>query len=160
MRVILSFLSRHGALPKPRLYGAADGRVPLRRWICVSHRLDVKPQHHGVVLMEHIVTVERVTPQEVPVASEEQDLLVEVQPRHIVAAHLERWRRLPVPREDHELQKMGVDGMLPATRLVHEGPDLALITCRILFRPEADRLARSEERRVGKECRSRWAPDH
>src|SRR5688572_6254268 len=25
---------------------------------------------------------------------------------------------------------------------------------------EADRILRSEERRVGKECRSRWAPDH
>src|SRR5256885_12539078 len=24
----------------------------------------------------------------------------------------------------------------------------------------ADRLLRSEERRVGKECRSRWSPDH
>ena len=23
-----------------------------------------------------------------------------------------------------------------------------------------ERLARSEERRVGKECRSRWSPDH
>ena len=25
---------------------------------------------------------------------------------------------------------------------------------------EADQVARSEERRVGKECRSRWSPDH
>src|SRR5687767_15667389 len=27
-------------------------------------------------------------------------------------------------------------------------------------RPRAARAARSEERRVGKECRSRWSPDH
>src|SRR5687768_10234779 len=26
--------------------------------------------------------------------------------------------------------------------------------------PEADQAARSEERRVGKECRSRWSPCH
>src|SRR2546422_11702487 len=26
--------------------------------------------------------------------------------------------------------------------------------------PDVDRLARSEERRVGKECRSRWSPYH
>src|SRR2546430_14914679 len=26
--------------------------------------------------------------------------------------------------------------------------------------PSTGRLSRSEERRVGKECRSRWAPDH
>src|SRR3712207_9526455 len=28
------------------------------------------------------------------------------------------------------------------------------------FRREADRMSRSEERRVGKECRSRWSPYH
>src|SRR5438093_13745868 len=28
------------------------------------------------------------------------------------------------------------------------------------FRQELDLCPRSEERRVGKECRSRWAPDH
>src|SRR5437870_12361703 len=30
----------------------------------------------------------------------------------------------------------------------------------ILPDPDAVRAARSEERRVGKECRSRWSPDH
>ena len=28
------------------------------------------------------------------------------------------------------------------------------------FKPEADEAERSEERRVGKECRSRWSPYH
>src|SRR3712207_8531121 len=31
---------------------------------------------------------------------------------------------------------------------------------RVLLRPVAQRLQRSEERRVGKECRSRWSPYH
>src|SRR5256885_17011842 len=31
---------------------------------------------------------------------------------------------------------------------------------RMLKKPAAERLKRSEERRVGKECRSRWSPYH
>src|SRR5206468_1228516 len=65
----------------------------------------------------------------------------EVQSRHIVAAGLERWRRFPVPRQDHEFLLMGVDRMLPAARTVLEGPDLALVRRPILFDPEADLIA-------------------
>ena len=48
-----------------------------------------------------------------------------------------------------------------------EGPDVwerdtAEIACNEVSRPVciALKLFRSEERRVGKECRSRWSPDH
>src|ERR1039457_7575756 len=34
------------------------------------------------------------------------------------------------------------------------------IVCPTLLRPAGDAALRSEERRVGKECRSRWSPDH
>ena len=38
--------------------------------------------------------------------------------------------------------------------------DKELIDCVLVHRGDADAGARSEERRVGKECRSRWSPYH
>ena len=35
---------------------------------------------------------------------------------------------------------------------------LAVVLC--FFRSDTEALVRSEERRVGKECRSRWSPYH
>ena len=45
---------------------------------------------------------------------------------------------------------------------VQKGPDyfLQLAAKVIATRPDALFLLRSEERRVGKECRSRWSPYH
>ena len=40
------------------------------------------------------------------------------------------------------------------------GPHFGDIIQIIEFKDEADLKARSEERRVGKECRSRWSPYH
>ena len=37
---------------------------------------------------------------------------------------------------------------------------LAQRTRYVATRPGVELLVRSEERRVGKECRSRWSPDH
>ena len=38
--------------------------------------------------------------------------------------------------------------------------DVVLSTFGVMFAPDQERSARSEERRVGKECRSRWSPYH
>src|SRR2546429_4404453 len=43
---------------------------------------------------------------------------------------------------------------------VHTRPEGRVRPQRLELRPEQQRSARSEERRVGKECRSRWSPYH
>src|SRR2546430_10657199 len=45
-------------------------------------------------------------------------------------------------------------GVLPSTEVDDRVDPVEKIACR------AQELARSEERRVGKECRSRWSPYH
>src|SRR5690242_13423972 len=63
------------------------------------------------------------------------------------------------PRSRSKYHRSRLDLALPIGRGVNRVPELG-------HRPEhrRERLlvenARSEERRVGKECRSRWAPDH
>src|SRR2546422_6237061 len=52
---------------------------------------------------------------------------------------------------------------VPNVELGHHGPRCsfdAFVERYELDDPALAALARSEERRVGKECRSRWAPDH
>src|SRR3712207_7993974 len=49
------------------------------------------------------------------------------------------------------------DGGITGTHDV--GPERGAIGNRLLIH-KAERLRRSEERRVGKECRSRWSPYH
>src|SRR2546429_6121457 len=46
-----------------------------------------------------------------------------------------------------------------ATVAARVAPDLSKV-CRVSVRAGWCGVVRSEERRVGKECRSRWSPDH
>src|SRR5688572_33210557 len=59
----------------------------------------------------------------------------------------------------HSIYKYGIDDLLPENvELVH-GPGCPV--CVIPMGRVDDGIAlRSEERRVGKECRSRWSPEH
>ena len=45
-------------------------------------------------------------------------------------------------------------------RLVEAGYDLYATRFKVLMRIIVPLVKRSEERRVGKECRSRWSPSH
>ena len=62
--------------------------------------------------------------------------------------------------------KQGTDGILPVDAEDGPGEDMGrgqrhdLGTCLSLFAQGDGVRHRSEERRVGKECRSRWSPYH
>src|SRR5688572_32865638 len=59
-------------------------------------------------------------------------------------------------------EKPTARAMLPETmkKVVRGGADVAVRINRPMRLAVPDIEARSEERRVGKECRSRWSPDH
>src|SRR3712207_2852243 len=46
------------------------------------------------------------------------------------------------------------------TEYLADAMQLPLIGCQVWGRSKEDEMVRSEERRVGKECRSRWSPYH
>src|SRR3712207_9082356 len=68
-----------------------------------------------------------------------------------------RYTRYPVYEEDldHILGAVHVKDLFRAAKEEPEGFDLAALIRECLVVPETKR---SEERRVGKECRSRWSP--
>ena len=66
------------------------------------------------------------------------------------------------PQQQYALKLLHMNAgelLAEAERAAEDNP---LIECEELERPSADTqpTARSEERRVGKECRSRWSPYH
>jgi len=70
---------------------------------------------------------------------------------------------IPIPPERWEAYRQQVAALLadPASSKDLRGLALALVDIeKRLLTPEAGSQARSEERRVGKECRSRWSPYH
>src|SRR3712207_9497206 len=77
-----------------------------------------------------------------------------------------RFRALPVANVSDVMSRMTAGG--PRLRPMHSGGGLAGPALTVRTRPgdnlmihKAIALAeRSEERRVGKECRSRWSPHH
>src|ERR1043165_8375512 len=63
------------------------------------------------------------------------------------------------------LWRQGFATVLPDTfnsgsRTFHETVEFGLLLLRVLPFKAQGEAKRSEERRVGKECRSRWSPDH
>src|SRR3712207_138314 len=56
------------------------------------------------------------------------------------------------------LLKRADEAVAPA--MVFQEADLSVRVVRDIFSKDFDRAVRSEERRVGKECRSRWSPYH
>ena len=67
---------------------------------------------------------------------------------------------------DQDLRRRGIENIWCLGDVVGKGPnspetmDWALARCQVLLRGNWDEGIRSEERRVGKECRSRWSPYH
>src|SRR5712672_2901458 len=63
---------------------------------------------------------------------------------------------------EQSYQKPGLAGRCSAQRLLDQRRNAADVLLQAIGQPEplGDEGARSEERRVGKECRSRWSPYH
>src|SRR5690606_41440021 len=72
--------------------------------------------------------------------------------RHIYLFYFREGRTIYIEKE------------LPQSKLYrHHGLAQSLVSCNLIYTPDSptfkNQLYRSEERRVGKECRSRWSPD-
>ena len=67
-----------------------------------------------------------------------------------------------IPDEDYDNPAMVVDfyEFTMANCLFLNGFKDTTLVFDMFFRKNPDNLGRSEERRVGKECRSRWSPYH
>jgi hypothetical protein len=89
---------------------------------------DVPKSHHGVVLMNHVVTVEGVLAQPVAEAEEQLHAFVGMHLRHILAPQVGRQSRFhPVAAENLMLLKMDVDGVRPITGEVGQQPLLRAV---------------------------------
>jgi hypothetical protein len=78
-------------------------------------RHDVPPDHHGVILMHHVVAVHDVMTQQVPEPEEHPHRLIRAQLQHVFAAGLVGLRRDAVAVENLELLKMDVYRVRPAS---------------------------------------------
>ncbi len=74
--------------------------------------------------MDDIVAVHGIPSMEISEPNEEPYLIVWSEDHNILAGHLKRRRRLPVPREDLEFFEVNVDRVGPATPIVLQDPDL------------------------------------
>src|SRR4030095_11358269 len=107
--------------------------------VAVSGIVDVKPQHHRVVLVNRIVAVHGVAPHEIAEAEEQFDVVVLSQPDDILTAPLDRSRRVPVAADDLELLEVNVDRVLP----VKAALQIPLL-CRVSLHAETDLVAVEE----------------
>src|SRR6185503_4147341 len=110
---ILVFSSAYHLLPKRLLLGKAIDNVPA--------------DHHEVVFMIHVVTVDQVLAQKIPELHEEHNLITGWKANNVLSTGLERWRWSAVSREDSEFLKVNVNGMRPirSWNQVSEGPDFS-----------------------------------
>ena len=83
--------------------------------VVVPHVIYVEPQHHGVVLVNRVVAVHRVAPDEVSEAEEKCNVVAISQPHDILAAPFNFNRQVPVALDDLMLFEVNVDRMLPVT---------------------------------------------
>src|SRR3712207_7660158 len=68
-------------------------------------------------------------------------------------------RAHPPPTRTSRTRQITADGAL-AARAANRGGDPSLVILRCAQNDKVVDALRSEERRVGKECRSRWSPYH
>src|SRR5713226_10532784 len=88
--------------PFPYSYG-------LRLRVVISLGCDLPEQHHGVIFVNYVVTVQRIASQEIPEAEEEFDFRVVFQPYDVLPPGLDQRRvrrRLPVDGKRLELFEM------------------------------------------------------
>src|SRR5688500_12405590 len=86
---------------------------------------DLPDEHHGVILMHDVVTVERITSDKVAEAEERLGLHVVFEPDDVFAPvedQSARRRRSAVDREKLKLLEVDVRRMLPAARAVRYHP--------------------------------------
>src|SRR5207244_2743902 len=98
-------------------------RLPRRETFAGSWD-DVPAEHHRVVFVHDVVTVHRVSAEEVSEAEEDPDLLVALEPDDVLPGDLVGGRSGSIPGQDAEFLEMDVDRMLPVTGIVPEDPDL------------------------------------
>src|SRR6185295_13985079 len=117
--------------------GAARTRDQLRILLRVAHGLDIEAQHHRMVLVDRVVTMHRISSQEVAEAEEQFGFGIVLKSEHVLSTHLNKrvvvWR-LPVDQQGLELLEVNVNWMLPAARAVLQDPMLD----RVLLNLEAD----------------------
>src|SRR5688572_26832072 len=75
----------------------------------------IPPQHHRVVLVNRVVAVHRVAPDEVSEAEEYLYIVAIAQPHHVLAPPFDLRRQIPVALDDLVLLEVNVDRVLPVT---------------------------------------------
>src|SRR4030095_16880232 len=81
--------------------------------VVVSHVVDVKSQHHGVVFVNRVVTVHRVTSHKVTEAEIDLYIVILAYSYDVLAPSLNKSRLVPVSLEDLVLLEVDVDRMGP-----------------------------------------------
>src|ERR1041385_8979518 len=105
---------------------AREEKSRLRRFISyppLAPSLHIEANHHGVILMDHVVAVHHIMPGEIAEAEEHLDRTIRADIHHVFAARLVSSRRGAVSREDLELLVVHMDGMRPAAGLVDQRPN-------------------------------------
>ena len=137
----------------PRFYDATEGSVRINGQDVKSYRMDDLRQHIGIVMQKAVLfhgTIRENIRWGAPEATDEQinEALELAQAAEVVAGKPEGL--------DYEIEQGG--------RNLSGGQRQRFTIARALVRKPSvlilDDSARSEERRVGKECRSRWSPYH
>jgi hypothetical protein len=88
---------------------------PLRHNLIVTKRDDIPSQHHRVVLVDQVMAVYRVSPQEIPEPEEEIDSLVVLQSGHVLPGYLSVGWRQTIARKNLVLFKVDMNRVLPVT---------------------------------------------
>src|SRR5260370_24724169 len=78
-----------------------------------SSSLHVKPHHHSVVFMDHVVTVNGVFAKEVPRSQKDVNHLVGPEDQHVLLALFSSVGRLPVPQKDAKFLKLKMNRVRP-----------------------------------------------
>src|SRR6185369_13310927 len=81
--------------------------------VAVPDIVNVEPQHHRMVFMDHVVAMHRIAPYKVAETEEQLDVIVLSQPHDVLAASLDRCRRVSVSADNLVFLEMNVYGMFP-----------------------------------------------
>src|SRR5262249_24852083 len=79
-------------------------------------------QHHRVILVDRVVAVQRVPPDEITEPEEQLDALVLPQPRDVLPTDVERYRPASGARYELMFLEVNVNRMRPVTRQIGQNP--------------------------------------